>query len=305
MLNLTYKIILENTNIKYTNIHNCIDTQQKEKLLGHSINITLTKKKTNGTLYVVHTEKKNKYNNIVYKNITVNIDSNMVFKIVNVFIRNNHSTIFYTKLNILLNDNTKVDSFIVNNTRNYLKTKNKVDNSSKLAYYVVNNGDIYKTTVNNELYKNSCLNFFAILQTKPNQTNFFNVKTAHINNNSYSNHVCRIVAENNTKTTIKATVTVNKNITNTQSDTNCKTLTVGETSENTFMPFLKIYNNEIKCTHSASVGCVEKELIYYMQTRGLHKDKAYKIIANSFTKELLKKIKNIKLYNYLQKRCLY
>lgn len=307
MPNLIYKLILENSTIKYTNLNSYIILRKKKKIKNNfTLNIKLNTK-TNGTLLLVHTENKNKIDNIIYKNVTLNIVENTCFTIINLFSQNNnYNVIFFTKLNLLLKKNSNIDSYVINNmrsnVRNYIKIQNILKSSSKLTFFTTNIGTtIFNTYAYNVLWKNSLINFYVTLQTKKKQINFFNIKTTHLDNNSCSNHICRIVAEENTKTLIKVTVTVNKNITNTETDTNCKTLTLGN-STNIFMPFLKIYNNVIKCTHSACVGGIENKLIYYMQTRGLSKNKAYKIIAHSFTKELINKIKNTKLLNYLKKK---
>jgi Fe-S cluster assembly protein SufB len=62
----------------------------------------------------------------------------------------------------------------------------------------------------------------------------------------------------------------------------CKALLLGETAKARADPVLEILNNDVDCSHSASVREIEKEKIFYLQTRGLAYVEAQQLIADGF-----------------------
>lgn len=55
-------------------------------------------------------------------------------------------------------------------------------------------------------------------------------------------------------------------------------------------PELEILANDVRCTHGATVGKIDKESIYYLQTRGINKKQATKLILSGFFTDVLERI---------------
>lgn len=66
-------------------------------------------------------------------------------------------------------------------------------------------------------------------------------------------------------------------------------------------PELEIYADDVKCSHGATSGTIEKESLFYLQTRGIDKLIAESILMNSFVSEVINEINNDKLKKYLKK----
>ena len=56
------------------------------------------------------------------------------------------------------------------------------------------------------------------------------------------------------------------------------------------IPNLEIENNDVKCSHAASVGPVDEDEIFYLQTRGIPRDEAERLIVRGFFQEVLDKV---------------
>lgn len=56
------------------------------------------------------------------------------------------------------------------------------------------------------------------------------------------------------------------------------------------IPNLEIDNNEVRCTHGATIGRIDKEKLFYMQSRGLNKEQATKEYVKGFFETLIQKI---------------
>ena len=56
-------------------------------------------------------------------------------------------------------------------------------------------------------------------------------------------------------------------------------------------PQLEIYNDDVKCSHGATVGQLEEEELFYLLSRGLHPDLARNLLTYGFAEEIVERIK--------------
>jgi len=56
-------------------------------------------------------------------------------------------------------------------------------------------------------------------------------------------------------------------------------------------PQLEIYNDDVKCSHGATVGQLEEEELFYLLSRGLHNDLARNLLTYGFAEEIVERIK--------------
>jgi len=55
-------------------------------------------------------------------------------------------------------------------------------------------------------------------------------------------------------------------------------------------PQLKIWADDVKCTHGATVGQLDEEALFYLRARGLSKSQARKVLIHAFSEDLLSDI---------------
>ena len=56
-------------------------------------------------------------------------------------------------------------------------------------------------------------------------------------------------------------------------------------------PQLEIFNDDVKCSHGATVGQLEEEELFYLLSRGLHPDLARNLLTYGFAEEIVEGIK--------------
>jgi len=56
-------------------------------------------------------------------------------------------------------------------------------------------------------------------------------------------------------------------------------------------PQLEIFADDVKCSHGATIGQLEEELLYYLRTRGLSKEKASTLLQIAFLAEVVEAFK--------------
>ena len=69
-----------------------------------------------------------------------------------------------------------------------------------------------------------------------------------------------------------------------------RNLLLSETAEMRTQPQLEIYADDVKATHGASTGQLDESALFYMQQRGIDKQKARQLLVNAFMKDVLNTI---------------
>lgn len=109
-----------------------------------------------------------------------------------------------------------------------------------------------------------------------------NLTMNHLVPETYGRVEIRGVAENGARIKIKGLVRIEKKAQNTDSFLSMKVLLLDKKSGATAEPELEILANRVKASHSASVGKIDEEQMFYLKSRGISEDEAKKIIVNGF-----------------------
>lgn len=71
-----------------------------------------------------------------------------------------------------------------------------------------------------------------------------------------------------------------------------QTLLLGTKAQIDARPQLEILNNDVKCSHGATVGRLSEKEIFYLRSRGLSKDEASRLLCLGFIRELLEGVED-------------
>ena len=66
-----------------------------------------------------------------------------------------------------------------------------------------------------------------------------------------------------------------------------RNLLLSESAEMRTQPQLEIYADDVKATHGASTGQLDESALFYMQQRGIDKQKARQLLVGAFMKDVL------------------
>jgi Fe-S cluster assembly scaffold protein SufB len=81
---------------------------------------------------------------------------------------------------------------------------------------------------------------------------------------------------------LKGLAKVEKSARGAKSFVECKALLLGKDSKAHADPVLEILNNDVVCSHSASIAEIDKKQIFYLQTRGISEEEAKNLIVQGF-----------------------
>ncbi len=104
----------------------------------------------------------------------------------------------------------------------------------------------------------------------------------HHQPHSESRILTRGVIKDNAKANFTGKIVVHKNAHNTIASLENKNILLSRQASVTTRPELEIYNHDIQCSHGATVGHLDLDALFYLQSRGISKEAAEKLLMNSF-----------------------
>ncbi|MBI4667007.1 MAG: SufD family Fe-S cluster assembly protein [Nitrospinae bacterium] len=105
--------------------------------------------------------------------------------------------------------------------------------------------------------------------------------------NCVSNQFYRNAVSGQSRASVDTTVIVAKGSTGAQSRQTVYGLLLSKGSRADAKPNLMIYNDDVKCSHGATVGRLSDEQLFYLKSRGIPEKRAIKALVESFLREAL------------------
>jgi Fe-S cluster assembly protein SufD len=79
-----------------------------------------------------------------------------------------------------------------------------------------------------------------------------------------------------------------------------KNLLLSNQAEIAVKPILEIYSHEVACTHGASIGDLDEDALFYLQSRGFTMDEAKAILLKSFATQFLPELDHAPLQAWIE-----
>ena len=80
-----------------------------------------------------------------------------------------------------------------------------------------------------------------------------------------------------------------------------KNLLLSRAAKINTLPQLEIYADDVKCTHGATVGELDEQALYYLQTRGIDPVAAQALLTFAFANEVLDEVQCKTAKDYIEK----
>ena len=105
-----------------------------------------------------------------------------------------------------------------------------------------------------------------------------------------STQLIKFVLEDNARGRFIGDLKIAQDAQQTEAHQTNRNLLLSETAEMRTQPQLEIYADDVKATHGASTGQLDESALFYMQQRGIDKQKARQLLVNAFMKDVLNTI---------------
>ena len=108
-----------------------------------------------------------------------------------------------------------------------------------------------------------------------------------------SNQLIKFVLDDNARGHFVGDLKIAPDAQKTEAHQTNRNLVLSETAEMRTQPQLEIYADDVQATHGASTGQLDEAALFYMQQRGISKQKARQLLVNAFMREIIDTIGDV------------
>ena len=168
------------------------------------------------------------------------------------------------------------------NIKLYLVTKNNI----RVDFNISNSATIYNITtenitINANIYNNAKLDFYLMTITDKKITNEVNVY--HQNKNTTSNVICHGISYGKGDLKFSVNGYIKKGMTGSLCNQSSRIINLDE-GKSLIEPNLFIEEFDSLANHSAYTGPFDKKILFYLKTKGISEDNAYKLLLKGLFK---------------------
>ena len=135
--------------------------------------------------------------------------------------------------------------------------------------------------------RGASVKFIALLLGKENQSLSLKVTVEHNAPETKSNVVIKSALSDTAKVDIDGLVKIEQGAKGTQAWLAAHLLLLSEKAKGRAVPSLEILENDIKAGHATTVGRINDMEMFYLQSRGLNKEMAKRLIVEGFLQEMI------------------
>ena len=182
------------------------------------------------------------------------------------------------------NDSNNSTSF---NSTNIKQKKNSISNTFTFSF----SGDIIRNNLNISLIDENCYcNMYGIyaLNNKSHVDNHTSVD--HMQKNSISNEHYKGIMNGHSNGVFNGKIFVRKEAQKTNAFQSNNNIILSDNAKINTKPQLEIWADDVKCSHGCTTGQLDENAIFYLQSRGINKERAVSILINAFFDEIIQKI---------------
>ncbi len=166
-----------------------------------------------------------------------------------------------------------------------------LDENASLDYYFVQNNKDNVISQQKFLLQgeNSQVKIVNLFYNIENEQSEINTSIEHVAPMTSSLLITRGIVKGKAKNIFKGIIKINKSAKDARGKQESKVLTFEE-AQAYAIPELDIENNQVQCSHGSSVGQVDQEKLFYLQSRGLSEEEAESVFIKGFYEPVLNAI---------------
>ena len=122
----------------------------------------------------------------------------------------------------------------------------------------------------------------------------------HKKPNSYTNEMYKGVMDENSKGVFNGKIFVRPQAQKTNAFQANRNILLSDKATVNTKPQLEIWADDVKCSHGCTTGQLDEDALFYLRTRGIHKDAARAMMLSAFAGEITEKIPHSGIRNYIE-----
>lgn len=122
----------------------------------------------------------------------------------------------------------------------------------------------------------------------------------HAMPNSYSNELYKGIIFDQATGVFNGKIFVREDAQKTNAYQSCKNVLASPEATMNTKPQLEIYADDVKCSHGTTTGQMDEEALFYLQSRGVPKEKGRALLMLAFAEDVVERIKIPAIREYLE-----
>ncbi len=231
---------------------------------------------------------------------------------------NGHIQIVETYVSIGASDSftNQVMEIVIEKDANveYYKIQNDVSNASLVStthFRLVGKCYLHTVTIslNGSIVRN---NLEVVLDAERCEAHlyglYFHGGKTHIDNhtvvdnvkpNCFSNELYKGVMNDEATGVFNGKIYVRQDAQKTNAYQSNKNILLSDSATINSKPQLEIFADDVKCSHGCTVGQLDEEALFYLQSRGISESSARSLLVHAFAEDIMEHIKLEPIHNYL------
>jgi len=258
-------------------------------------------------LIIYHFDTKELNSSVINFRCDFELDENSSLDVINVF--KNYSENNFININHQFNvgKNSNIKNYVVDSELNsnikYFFTNIDLENNSNLESFIFSRGSKFlRNEINcnlNDKYSSAFIS--GIIDLKEQQQHEIKTNINHFAENTKSYQLVKSVLKDKSKGVFQGKIFVDQEAQKTDGYQLSKALLLDENTEFDAKPELEIYADDVKCSHGSTSGNLDSDSIFYLMSRGLNYQQSRKLLVDGFLNDVVEKITNLNVKNYIKK----
>jgi Fe-S cluster assembly protein SufD len=163
------------------------------------------------------------------------------------------------------------------------------------------NGSIVRNNLNVVLDAERCEAHLYGLYFQGGKTHIDNHTIVdNVKPNCYSNELYKGVMNDEATGVFNGKIYVQRDAQKTNAYQSNKNIILSDNASVNTKPQLEIFADDVKCSHGCTVGQLDEEALFYLQSRGISENTARSLLVNAFAEDILERVKPAAIRNYIE-----
>lgn len=179
--------------------------------------------------------------------------------------------------------------------------RSRAEQNGKVDWFVASlGGNLSRCVTENELHEGSNVRSYGVYLGVEDQQFDIRAATFHKGNKSSSDMYTRGVLDDKAKAVYRGLLDIDSQAFGCDGYQTEETIVIGDDAVADAIPDLQIRNNDVRCSHGASIGRIDEEKLFYLLARGIKRQEAVKMVVEGFFEPVTHKLEWPELFELIQ-----